>query len=286
MVKGNKAKKRFTKFILYVLMALVCLIAILPFAWMVSSSFKTNGEIFTSPPVWIPREPTTEGYVHLFKTPMYGQTLFIDFGRNSLFVSLTTAIITVAMAALGAYGMSRFRFKGSKALRYLILLSQMLPGALLLIPLYMIMNKLGLIDNHWSLILAYISFTLPYCAYLLKSYIDAIPPSIDEAALVDGCNRFTALFRVVFPVAAPGIVVTFVQAFIMAWNEYMFSLTFINSNSKWTLPVALGSFRGQYIVEWSYLFAGSVLLTIPVLLLFLFFQKWLITGLSAGSVKG
>lgn len=286
MVKSNKARKVISKFIQYLLLVLVCLVAIIPFIWMVSSSFKTNSEIFTFPPVWIPREPTTEGYTHLFNTPMYGSTLFIDFGRNSLFVSLTTAIVTVAMAALGAYGMSRFRFKGSGLLKYLILLSQMLPGALLLIPLYMIMNKFKLIDNHWSLILAYTSFTLPYCAYLLKSYIDAIPPSIDEAALVDGCNRFTALFRVVFPVAAPGIVVTFVQAFIMAWNEYMFALTFINSNAKWTLPVALGSFRGQYIVEWSYLFAGSVLLTIPVLLMFLFFQKWLITGLSSGSVKG
>lgn len=286
MVKSNKARKGISKFILYLLLIIVSLVAIFPFIWMVSSSFKTNSEIFTFPPVWIPREPTTEGYTHLFNTPMYGSTLFIDFGRNSLFVSLITAIVTVAMAALGAYGMSRFKFKGSAPLKYLILLSQMLPGALLLIPLYMIMNKFKLIDNHWSLILAYISFTLPYCAYLLKSYIDAIPPSIDEAALVDGCNRFTALFRVVFPVAAPGIVVTFVQAFIMAWNEYMFALAFINSNSKWTLPVALGSFRGQYIVEWSYLFAGSVMLTIPVLLLFLFFQKWLITGLSAGSVKG
>jgi ABC-type glycerol-3-phosphate transport system permease component len=286
VVKGNRAKKLISHTISYFLMALVSLLALLPFIWMVSSSFKTNSEIFTSPPVWIPRAPTLEGYTHLFKTPMYGQTLFVDFGRNSFFVSLTTAIITVAMAAMGAYGMSRFRFKGSKGLRYLILLSQMLPGALLLIPLYTIMTKLELIDNHWSLILAYISFTLPYCAYLLKSYIDAIPASIDEAALVDGCNRFNALIRVVFPVAAPGIVVTFVQAFIMAWNEYMFALAFINTNSKWTLPVALGSFRGQYIVEWSYLFAGSVLLTIPVLLLFLFFQKWLITGLSAGSVKG
>ena len=141
MVKTNRTKKRITKFILYILLIMVSLLAILPFIWMVSSSFKTNSEIFTFPPVWIPRDPTVEGYSHLFNTPMYGNTLFIDFGRNSLFVSLTTAIVTVAMAALGAYGMSRFKFKGSSPLKYLILLSQMLPGALLLIPLYMIMNK-------------------------------------------------------------------------------------------------------------------------------------------------
>lgn len=281
-----KTKKKISKTILYFLLILVCFIAVFPFFWMVSSSFKGNSEIFTYPPVWIPREPTTEGYTNLFFTPMYGTTLFIDFARNSLFVSLLTAIITVLIAALGSYGMARFKFRGGGVLKYLILLSQMLPGALLLIPLYMIMAKLKLIDSHWALIIAYISFTLPYCTYLLKSYIDAIPPSIDEAALVDGCNRFTALFLVIFPIAAPGIVVTFVQAFIMGWNEYMFALAFLNTNSQWTIPVALGSFRGQYIVEWSYLFAGSVLLTIPVLLLFLFFQKWLITGLASGSVKG
>lgn len=282
----TKTKKKITTAFLYVLMAIVCFATVFPFLWMVSSSFKTNSEIFSYPPSLIPRVSTARGYLDLFNTPMFGETKFLDFARNSLFVSLLTAIITVVMAALGAYGMSRFRFKGAKALKYLILLSQMLPGALLLIPLYMIMVKLKLINTHWSLIIAYISFTLPYCTYLLKSYVDAIPPSIDEAALVDGCNRVTALFHVVFPIAAPGIVVTFVQAFIMGWNEYMFAMAFLNQNSQWTIPVALGSFRGQYIVDWGYLFAGSVLLTLPVLALFLFFQKWLITGLSAGSVKG
>ncbi len=270
----------------YILLILATLVSILPFIWMLSTAFKQNSEIFTYPPVWIPRNPTAKGFLDLFSMPMFGKTLFWTFAKNSLFVAMATSVVTVVMAALGAYGLSRFRFNGATVLVYVILLSQMLPGALLLIPLYMMINKLGLIDSHWSLVIAYISFTLPYCTYLLKSYIDAIPDSIDEAALVDGCNRFSALWYVVFPVAAPGIVVTFIMAFIMSWNEYMFALTFISSNNKWTLPVALGSFRGQYLVDWGYLFAGAVLLTVPVLILFLFFQRWLITGLSAGSVKG
>ena len=282
----TKTKKKVSTVTLYILMAIVCVATVFPFLWMVSSSFKTNGEIFSYPPSLIPRNPTIGGYSGLFNTAMFGQTKFIDFAKNSLFVSLLTAVITVVMSTLGAYGMSRFKFKGATILKYLILLSQMLPGALLLIPLYMIMVKLQLINTHWSLILAYISFTLPYCTYLLKGYVDAIPVSLDEAALIDGCNQVTALFRVIFPIAAPGVVVTFVQAFIMGWNEYMFALAFLNQNSQWTIPVALGSFRGQYIVDWGYLFAGSVLLTLPVLALFLFFQKWLITGLTAGSVKG
>lgn len=281
-----KTKKKTTSVILYILMVIVCIATLFPFIWIVSGSFKTNSEIFSYPPSIIPRDPTARGYLGLFTEPMFGQTKFLDFARNSLFVSLLTAVITVVMAALGSYGMSRFKFKGSTALKYLILLSQMLPGALLLIPLYMIMVKFNLINSHWSLIIAYISFTLPYCTYLLKGYVDAVPKDIDEAALVDGCNRVNTLFKVVFPVAAPGIVVTFVQAFIMGWNEYMFAMAFLNMNSQWTIPVALGSFRGQYIVDWGYLFAGSVLLTLPVMILFLFFQKWLITGLASGSVKG
>lgn len=283
---NKKNKNQIKNLVIYLLLLVVVFIAVFPFFWMVSSSFKDRSEIFTYPPVWIARDPTTKGYSELSTQPMFGQSLFWDFARNSAFVSISTAVITVTMSALGAYGMARFKFKGDKAFKYIILLSQMLPGALLLIPLYMFMLKFDLIDKHFSLILAYISFTLPYCTYLLKSYIEAIPDSIDEAALVDGCNRLTALFYVVFPIAAPGIVVTFIQAFIMSWNEYMFAIAFLNSNQMWTIPVALGAFRGQYLVDWSYLFAGSVLLTLPVMILFLLFQRWLITGLATGSVKG
>ena len=269
----------------YLLITIVIFSAIFPFLWMISTSFKDRGEIFTYPPVWIPRAPTAEGYIGLFTQEMFGHSVFLDFAQNSIFVSFLTALITVVMAALGAYSLSRFRFKGNKLLKYVILLSQMLPGALLLIPLYMLFQKLDLIDTHWSLILAYTSFTLPYCTYLLKSYIDTIPRSLDEAAMVDGCNRVRALFRVVFPVAAPGIVVTITQAFIMAWNEYMFAITFLNTFPQWTIPVALGSFRGQYLVDWNFLFAGSVLLTLPVLIFFLLVQRWLVEGFVAGAVK-
>lgn len=281
----RNGRKLLRKSIIYLLITIVCVGAIFPFLWMVSNSFKERGEIFTYPPVWIPRNPTLQGYIGLFTKEMFGNSMFIDFARNSLFVSFLTALITVVMAALGAYSLSRFKFKGNGLLKYVILLTQMLPGALLLIPLYMLFQKLNLIDTHWSLILAYTSFTLPYCTYLLKSYMDTIPRALDEAAMVDGCNRVGALFRVVFPVAVPGIVVTTTMAFIMAWNEYMFAITFLNAFPRWTLPVALGSFRGQYLVEWNYLFAGSVLLTLPVIFFFLLLQRWLVEGFVAGSVK-
>jgi ABC-type glycerol-3-phosphate transport system permease component len=205
---------------------------------------------------------------------------------NSLSVSLITAFLSVTMASIAGYSMSRFRFRGSGFLRYTILLSQMMPGALLLIPLYLFMNDLQLIDTHLSLVLAYTSFTLPYCTYILKGYFESIPPDLDEAAMVDGCNRVGALFRVIMPLAAPGIVVTLTSAFIMAWNEFMFALTFLNTYPKWTLPLALGTFRGQYLVDWGFLFAGSTLVTLPVLILFLVLQKWLASGFVSGAVKG
>jgi len=252
---------------------------------MISTSLKERAEIFTYPPVWIPENPSLKGYIDLAREDIFGNAGFVDFLKNSVFVSLATASITVVMASLAGYSLSRFRFRGSKFLRYTILLGQMMPGALLLIPLYLLMNSLGLFDTHWALIVAYTSFTLPYATYIIKGYFESIPPSLDEAAMVDGCNRSGALFRVVFPLAAPGIVVTFTSSFIMAWNEFMFALVFLNSYQKWTLPLALGSFRGQYLVEWGYLFAGATLVTLPVLILFLFLQKWIASGYIAGAIK-
>jgi ABC-type glycerol-3-phosphate transport system permease component len=285
MVVGKKTQKLLQKIIIYILTFIVCAVAIIPFLWMVSTSFKTSSEIYSYPPVWIPRSPTLHGYLMLANSKIFSNAGFIQFAENSLFVATSTAVVSVIMAALAAYSMSRFRFRGSDFLRYTILLSQMLPGALLLIPLYLIVNSLHLLDTDWSLILAYISFSLPYSAYILKGYFDSIPPDLDEAAMVDGCTRVGALFRVIFPLAGPGIVVTFVSAFILGWNEFMFALTFLNSYSKWTLPLALGTFQGQYLVDWGFLFAGSTIVTLPVLILFLILQRWLAAGFVSGAVK-
>lgn len=282
---NEKTFKIFKKTIIVLLVIIVCTAAALPFLWMISTSFKDRSEIFTFPPVWIPRMPTIRGYTGLLAQNIFGDTGFINFVLNSLFVSLITAATSIILAAMAGYSMSRFRFRGSGFFKYTILLSQMMPGALLLIPLYLLVNSLGLIDNLWSLVLAYTSFTLPYCTYILKGYFESIPADLDEAAMVDGCTRIGALFRVILPLAAPGIVVTTTSAFIMAWNEFMFALTFLNTYPQWTLPVALGSFRGQYLVDWNYLFAGSLLITLPVLVLFLVLQKWLAAGFVSGAIK-
>ena len=278
-------KKLSQKSIIYILVIACCAAAMIPFLWMLSSSFKKSGEIFTYPPVWIPREPTLEGYAELGSQDIFADVGFSQFVLNSLFVALVTAFICLIMASMAAYSMSRFKFRGSRLLRYTILLSQMLPGALLLMPIYLFMKDVKLLDTLWSLIITYVSFGLPYNTYILKGYFDTIPVDLDEAAIIDGCTRLQALFRVVLPLAAPGLAATATQVFIMGWNEFMFALVFLNSYQKWTLPLALGSFRGQYLVDWGFLFAGSTLVTLPALVLFLVLQKWLATGFVAGPVK-
>jgi len=273
------------KGLLYILAIACCAVAAIPFLWMISSSFKSSGEIFTYPPVWIPREPTLKGYVDLGSQDIFADVGFTRFVSNSLFVALASSFVCLIMASTAAYSMSRFRFRGSRLLRYTILLSQMLPGALLLMPIYLFMKDIKLLDTLWSLIITYVSFGLPFNTYILKGYFDTIPVDLDEAAIIDGCNRLQALFRVVLPLAAPGLAATATQVFIMGWNEFMFALVFLNSYQKWTLPLALGSFRGQYLVDWGFLFAGSTLVTLPALILFLVLQKWLATGFVAGAVK-
>jgi ABC-type glycerol-3-phosphate transport system permease component len=279
-------KVRLSKILLYSAVIVVCAAAVLPFLWMVSSSFKTRSEIFTYPPVWIPRSPTLANYAHLTANNIFGKSGFAQFARNSLIVASATALLTMTIASAAAYSLSRFRFTAGSLLRYTILLSQMLPGALLLVPLYLFFKDVQLLNTLSSLILVYTAVTLPYCTYILKGYFDTIPPDLDEAALVDGCSRMGALFLVVFPVAAPGIVVTTLSAFILGWNEYMFAMVFTNSYDRWTLPVALGAFQGQYLVEWGFIFAGATLVTIPVVVLFLVLQRWLAAGFVSGAVKG
>lgn len=282
---GDKSLGLVRKVVIYVLIGICCAAAAIPFLWMVSSSFKTSEELYTYPPVWIPREPTLQGYLGLGAQDIFADVGFTKFVSNSLFVALVTCCISVILASMAAYSLSRFRLRGSRWVKYTILLSQMLPGALLLMPIYLFMSDVKLLDTLWSLIIVYVSFSVPYNTYILKGYFDTIPPDLDEAAIIDGCTRMGALFRVVLPLAAPGLVASATQVFIMAWNEFMFALVFLNTYEKWTMPLALGSFRGQYLIDWGFLFAGSTLVTLPALILFLVLQRWLATGFVAGAVK-
>lgn len=276
--------KKIGRAVTVLLTVIVCIFALFPFVWMLSTSLKTNSEIYTAAPTFIPKEPTASGYVNMFMT----ETSTFDFKQwaaNSVFVAFLTTAFSMIIAVLGGYGISRYRFKGRGALTYIVLTTQVLPGSLLMIPLYIIMSSLGLLDTKTGLMLAYVTFTVPFCTWMMKGFFDSIPLSLEEAAKVDGAGTLRCFFTVVLPLTVPGLVSTGLFAFINGWNEYLFASSFMQSYSNWTLPVGIASFKGQYATDWGTLMAGSVLITIPVVILFLCLQKHLVGGMTAGAVK-
>ena len=277
-------KKSGRKIITVLLVVLVCAFALFPFLWMISTSFKPAEEVYTNTPAFIPDHPTAQGYVEMLTT----ESSTFDFKKwavNSVVVALMTTVFSMVTATLGGYGISRFRFRGRGALSYIVLTTQVLPGSLLMIPLYIIMGNLQLLDTRLGLVIAYATFSVPFCTWMMKGFFDSIPLSLEEAAKVDGAGRFRCFATVVMPLTVPGLVATGLFAFINGWNEYLFASTFMKSYENWTLPMGIASFQGQYTTNWGTLMAGSVLVTIPVVVLFLALQKHLVGGMTAGAVK-
>lgn len=277
-------KKSGRKIITILLVVLVCAFALFPFLWMISTSFKPAEEVYTNTPAFIPDHPTAQGYVEMLTT----ESSTFDFKKwavNSVVIALMTTVFSMVTATLGGYGISRFRFRGRGALSYIVLTTQVLPGSLLMIPLYIIMGNLQLLDTRLGLVIAYATFSVPFCTWMMKGFFDSIPLSLEEAAKVDGAGRFRCFATVVMPLTVPGLVATGLFAFINGWNEYLFASTFMKSYENWTLPMGIASFQGQYTTNWGTLMAGSVLVTIPVVILFLALQKHLVGGMTAGAVK-
>ncbi|MPM07564.1 Inner membrane ABC transporter permease protein YcjP [bioreactor metagenome] len=271
------------KFVTILIAVIICFFAVFPFVWMISVSFKPANEVYTIPSL-LPKAPTLNGYKTML-TPS-GAFSFTTWLRNSVIVSLTTTLFSLIIATLGAYGISRFRFRGRKVLSYIILTTQVIPGALVIVPLYVIMGKFNLLDNLFGLILAYTTFTIPFCTWMMKGYFDTISLSIDEAAMVDGANRFQVFTRIALPLSLPGLAATTIFAFISGWNEYIFASVLLRSYSNWTLPIGIASFQGQYDTNWGTLMAGAVMITVPVVIIFWLLQKHLVAGMTAGAVKG
>lgn len=269
------------KCILLTLLVILILWAVLPFLWMVSTAFKTTEETYTSPPLWIPRNPTIENFLYIVK-----RGAFLTYFRNSVIVAVSTTVISIIFSSLAGYSFSRFKFFGGHSLLLLFLITQMFPGALLIIPLFQIIKFLKLLNTLYALILSHITFSLPLCTWLMKGFFDQIPRELEEAAMIDGCSRISAMIRVIFPLAFPGIIAASIFSFIGSWDEFIFALTFTSSDEVRTLPIGLQRFIGSYEIYWNHLGAASVLTTIPVIILFLFIQKYMVKGLTAGSVKG
>jgi multiple sugar transport system permease protein len=268
-----------------IFLVMMLLYTAMPMAWMLLTSIKSGFAAMQFPPQWLPNEPTLASYEKLLDpTNSVGQD-FLRFFWNSLFVSTTTTVLAVIVAVPAAYAFSRFVFPGRKFLFFAVLLRNMFPAVIFLVPLFILMRLLGLVNTHGSLILTYLTFGLPLAIWLLKGFYDNIPYQLEQAARIDGATRFQAFLLIVMPLSTPGIIATAIYSFIGAWNEYIFAYTFLNRNEQLTLPVGIQRFFSENTTDFPGLMAASFIMSLPVVVLFLLLQRYFVRALTEGAVK-
>jgi len=259
---------------------LLGLLVLGPFYWIFSASIKAPQEIIARVPTLFPQSFTLQHYDKLLNSSAFPTYLV-----NSVLVSVGTMVITVVLATLAAYGLYRLRFPGRGVVFRIILVTYAFPGVLLLIPLYGMMSRLGLIDSIAALIIINVTFAAPFAVWMLQAFFRTIPEELEEAAALDGASRIKIILRILLPLAAPGVASVAIFAFIMSWTEYMFASVLIISDTNRTLPVGLAGIIGQYQIDWGLLLAGATLTTVPVLILFALVGRYFVEGLTAGAVK-
>jgi ABC-type glycerol-3-phosphate transport system permease component len=266
--------------LIYATVILYVGVSVFPLAWMALASFSKDP--------YFPLLPTAysaAAYREVLSSPDPSLSFPFWYG-NSVKVTVSVTLLATALSAFAGYSFSRFRFSGRQGLMYTILVGQMLPGVVLLLPLYVYLKDLRLLDTHLGLGIVYMTFAIPLCTWLLKGFFDTIPTDLEEAAMVDGCSRVGAMLRIVLPLASPGIAATALFAFITAWNDFMFALAILSTPAKFTIGLGLLAYQQEYFFQWNTLMAGGVLMSIPALALYLCLQRYLVTGLTRGSVKG
>lgn len=260
-------------------LALCLVFTVFPLYWIVVTSLKSPGSIFTYPLRYWP-DFSLENYSGLFSKANFGVYLF-----NSVFVSLVAAAVATVVSLLSAYVLARFEFVSKGAVLGAFLVTQMIPGFIALGSLYILMTKMYLVDNRWGLVLVYVAVSIPLCTVMLRGFFDNVPDSLEEAAMVDGCGRLSALFRILVPVMTPGIVASFIFNFVNCWNELFLSVTLMNSDNHRTIPAALNGFISSYNIDWGSMSAAAVLSIIPTMVLFAFASRYIVEGLTSGAVK-
>ena len=258
----------------------LAVVVLLPFFWMVSVSLKPATEPFAIPARLWPENPTLENYVTAFRPEF--RVYFV----NSMIVSLSTVILTVSLALLAAYTFTRAQTRAILACMSLIVAAQMFPASAIIIPIYKMMKEANLLNTYPSLVIAYITITLPVAIWMLRGFMARLPVELDEAAAIDGCGPFRTFFSVILPLCKPGIVATAVFVLIVTWQEFLFALSFTSTKEMRTLPVGMNDFIGQYGIRYGELMASSVLISLPVVAVFFLLQRQFVAGLTAGAVKG
>ena len=263
------------------LLGLWLVITIFPLYWILITSFKDPGTIASFPLRYLPSPWSLANYASLFQNSSFGTYMV-----NSLLVSVVAGAIATLISLLSAYTLARFEFRAKGALLMAFLVTQMIPAFIALGPLYVLMVDLQLVDRKGGLVLLYIAICIPFCTIMLRGFFENVPDALEEAAMVDGCSRLTALFRVIVPVMTPGIMAAFIFNFVNCWNELFLSVLLMNSDANKTIPTALNGFISSFNIEWGPMAAAAVLAVIPTMFLFAFASRYIVQGLTSGAVKG
>jgi multiple sugar transport system permease protein len=267
---------------LFLAMTIICL----PGLWIVLASFRPTVEIMAKPPVWIPQHLSLDAYVAMFSGIGQGGIPVIEYFRNSLIISVTSTVISLAIGMAGGYAFARFRFKAKSSIFLGLMLTRTVPGIALSLPLFFVYSKLGIIDTHFGLILTYVALNVPFTIWLIDGFFRQVPKDLAEAAQIDGCTRWQAFWQVEFPLAGPGIASAGIFAFLTSWNEFALASQLTRSVNSKTLPVGLLDYTAEFTIDWRGMCALAVVMIIPALVLTFIVQKHLVSGLTSGAVKG
>ncbi|MFC0627230.1 carbohydrate ABC transporter permease [Kribbella deserti] len=277
MIRDESTAGRIVK---YTGLGICLLITIFPLYWILVTSFKDPGTIFAYPLRYWPEKWSLDNYTGLFE-----QSNFAIYLGNSLLVSTVAAALATVVSLLSAYVLARFEFRTKGAVMGAFLVTQMIPGFIALGALYVLMTRMYLVDSRWGLMLVYVAVSIPLCTVMLRGFFENVPASLEEAAMVDGCSRLSALFRVLVPVMTPGIAASYIFNFVNCWNELFLSVTLLNSDSNKTVPAALNGFISSFNIDWGSMSAAAVLSILPTMVLFAFASRYIVEGLTAGAVK-
>ncbi|MGA2623263.1 MAG: ABC transporter permease subunit [Bacteroidota bacterium] len=280
-MKARKVKRLFVRILTHVILLVFVVVAVYPVFQVVTISLRPTDKLLSTSLELIPRGATLKSYVALFT-----ERPFLLWVSNSTLVSVTVTLTGVILAAMAGYAFSRFSFVGKRTGLLSLLVTQMFPATMLLLPLYIMLIYFGLINTYFGLIITYTATALPFCIWTMKGYYDTIPTSLEEAARIDGCNQFQAFYKIILPLAAPALVITGLFSFMTAWSEYIVAAQILQDSALWTLPLGLKSFESNMSTEWGLYGAASLVVMVPVVVLFLVLSRWLVSGLTLGSVKG
>ena len=276
---GARSRRRLAHTVVYALLIAAAVIMLFPIAWMLTVSVRPNVEVMKIPPDWIPQIFTLDAYAKVLKSPRYLRTF-----ANTYFVALAVTLLSLVVGALAGYALARFRFRGQRAVLMFLITTQMFPLVLLCIPYFQMIVRLGLYDTLTALIVVYTTFTLPFCTLMLRSYFAQIPKDMEEAAMVDGCTRLGAIRRTLLPLSYPALIGAGLYTFLLAWNEFLFAVVLIEAWEKRVITMAIYSLLAEFVTEWSMMMAFSVLASAPLVLAFIFLQRYMVRGMTAGAV--